>query len=176
MSERAGVERRSRMGGKRCRSETAGNAVAGAHLSLMASRPALACLPASARSARIFCARTSAVCPKGRCSTIAPARQDLSRVGEFWSFYRKRLSFFLLCFCQTVYSYINQFRFFETGSHIRIVVFSRNNTRRFSSGTPHAAAPHRKARRRRQRYAREGSGSDGARHGRKDASARRGRG
>ena len=53
-----------------------GNAVAGAHLSLMASRSALACLPASARSARIFCARTSAVCPKGRCSTIAPARRD----------------------------------------------------------------------------------------------------
>jgi hypothetical protein len=87
-----------------------GNAVAGAHLSLMASRSALACLPASARSARIFCARTSAVCPKGRCSTIAPARRDtaacrrdLVAVSETVFFFFPFLFFFRLSDC--VYFY-----------------------------------------------------------------------
>jgi hypothetical protein len=54
----------------RCRSEEGGSEGVRAHLSRTASRSALACRPASARSARIFCARTSAVCPKGRCSVM----------------------------------------------------------------------------------------------------------
>ena len=108
MSERAGGrEKKTDGGGSGAVPRRRGNAVAGAHLSLMASRPALACLPASARSARIFCARTSAVCPKGRCSTIAPARRDTEWCRRVFGRLLKRLAISFFVFVNNSRLYIH---------------------------------------------------------------------